>query len=308
MRPLRHRREVGVRGDDLVGARRRAGQPARQLLDVEPLGAERERPRRVVAGLEFERAEVDRPPVEPRRGAGLVATQPEAEAPHRFGDTARRPFAEATATLFPCAREQHATEERPRRQNDARRVNDLAVGEFDAAGTRQDRDCLAGHDLEVRLGRDPPGHLAVVERPITLRAWRPNRRALPCVQRAELDPGRVGAQPHLAAERVDLANELPLRDATDRRIARHAADRGRIEHDAGRTRADPRRGQRGLGAGVTTTDHDHVEVAGLAHPIGRYMWTYVMRHREALRRAVDRGRGSRRPDLVLEDSERRSAS
>ena len=74
-------------------------------------------------------------------------------------------------------------------------------------------------------------------------------------------PGRVDRAAHQPAERVDLANEMALRRAADRRIARHVRDgvgRQRAEPDV---RAEPRRGVRRFAARVPRADHDDVESA-----------------------------------------------
>src|SRR5690606_25616843 len=99
--PLVHRRAVRVLGDQRVRRRRRARQPARHLLAGETLGAERERPRWLVAGLQLEALEVDRVGGEPRRRPGLVAAEPQAErreAPRQGRGPA---LAEASAGLLP---------------------------------------------------------------------------------------------------------------------------------------------------------------------------------------------------------------
>ena len=60
---------------------------------------------------------------------------------------------------------------------------------------------------------------------VGLRARRPDGRAAASVQNLELDAGRVDRQAHQAAERVDLADEVPLGRPADRRVARHVRDR-----------------------------------------------------------------------------------
>ena len=49
-------------------------------------------------------------------------------------------------------------------------------------------------------------------------------RALGAVEHAELDAGGVDDLAHLAAEGVDLADDLPLGDAADGRVAAHLGD------------------------------------------------------------------------------------
>ena len=81
---------------------------------------------------------------------------------------------------------------------------------------------------------------------VGLRARRPDRRAAAAIEQLELNAGRVDRAAHQPAERVDLANEMPLRRSADRRIARHVRDgvgRQRAEPDV---RTEPRRGVRRL--------------------------------------------------------------
>jgi hypothetical protein len=87
-----------------------------------------------------------------------------------------------------------------------------------------------------------------------------NRLTLGGIQPAEVDAGAIGGKPHLAAKSVDFLNQLSLADTADGRITAHLADRvekqsdhqGRTAHAAGR--------QRGLNAGVPSTDHNDIVV------------------------------------------------
>ena len=69
----------------------------------------------------------------------------------------------------------------------------------------------------------------------------------------------IGRAAHDAAERVDFAHDRALGDAADRRIARHLADRLERARDDRDARAGARRGDGGLGAGVSRADDDDVE-------------------------------------------------
>src|SRR5207249_7118538 len=79
-------------------------------------------------------------------------------------------------------------------------------------------------------------------------------------EQLELNPGRVDRASHQTADGVDLAHEVTLRGAADRRIARH------VSHGVGRQRAeaDVRAEARGrvrrLAARVSRADHDHIEM------------------------------------------------
>ena len=104
----------------------------------------------------------------------------------------------------------------------------------------------------------PPAVLPLVR----LRARRPHRRTAAAIEQLELDAGRVDRAAHQAAERIDFADEMPLRRAADRRIAGHE------RHRLGRERAQPNpashtsRRPRGLDTRMAGADHDDVKVVG----------------------------------------------
>jgi hypothetical protein len=92
-----------------------------------------------------------------------------------------------------------------------------------------------------------------------LRSRRPDRRTTTPIEQFELDTGGIDGPAHETAERVDLANQMPLRGAADRRVARHVANglpRQRAESDV---RAETGGGIRRLASSVPGTDNDHVE-------------------------------------------------
>ena len=94
---------------------------------------------------------------------------------------------------------------------------------------------------------------------VRLRARRPDRRPAAAIEQLELNAGGVDRAAHQAAERVDLANEMALRRAADRGIARHVRDGVRRQRAEPDVRAETRRGVRRLAARVTRADHDDVE-------------------------------------------------
>ena len=87
-----------------------------------------------------------------------------------------------------------------------------------------------------------------------------HRRPFAAVEQAELDGRRVGEDAHRAAEGVDLADDLPLGHAADRRVAAHLADGVAVDRQQRGPQAHPRRGQRGLEPGVAGADDDDVEI------------------------------------------------
>ncbi len=71
-------------------------------------------------------------------------------------------------------------------------------------------------------------------------------------------PGGVDRPAHRAAQGVDLADDLPLGDAADGRVAAHLADGVAVGGQQRRLGPHPRSRQRRLGAGVAGADDQHV--------------------------------------------------
>ena len=266
--------EVGA--DDIVRGRVRLGEPARQLRAGQRDGREAERLRRVVAGLELEFVQAHAAAVEPRRRAGLQASELDsggeeaggealgAGSPMRPPDicagptwmSPRRnvPVVRTTARLrisIPPRQRMPVTLSRPRAA--------MILDEQRIGGRLKER--------EIRLLLDPALHGGAIRGAVVLRPRRPDRRAFAGVEHAELDAGLVGRLGHLAAERVNLADELALREAADGGIAGHLADLVGAEGDEQRAAAHPRRRQRRLAACVSGADDDDVE--GFGHGLSQ---------------------------------------
>jgi hypothetical protein len=79
------------------------------------------------------------------------------------------------------------------------------------------------------------------------------------VKEPELDPRFVGQEPHKAAERVNLPDEVPLGEPADGRIAGHLGDVLEIHRDQADFDTHSARSGRGLAAGMSRTDHDDIE-------------------------------------------------
>ncbi len=87
-------------------------------------------------------------------------------------------------------------------------------------------------------------HGMAVELAVGLGARPAHRRALAAVQDAELDAGAIDRPAHDAVERIDLAHQMALAEAADRRVARHLADRRALVRQQQRARARPAPPQR----------------------------------------------------------------
>ena len=141
-------------------------------------------------------------------------------------------------------------------------VRELEAG--DAAVANQQIVGLGLDHREVRGVADLLLHGGGVELAVGLRARAAHRRPLAAVEHAELDAAAVGDAAHQAVERIDLAHQMALAEAADRRIARHRADGGEaMRHQRG-AGAHARGRGRGLAARMPAAHDDHVKY--VIHP------------------------------------------
>ena len=130
----------------------------------------------------------------------------------------------------PVADVDHAVQERAGRQDHARPSQlDARSASIDPATRR--RRPAAARRLRLRSSSSPgcaSSSACIASRykpPVDLRARALHSGALAPVQQAELNARAVGHPAHDAVQRVDLAHEVALAKAADRRIAGHRADR-----------------------------------------------------------------------------------
>ena len=93
---------------------------------------------------------------------------------------------------------------------------------------------------------------------VALCAGTPHRRSLAPVQHPELDSRAVRYNPHLPAEGIDLADDLPLGNAPDRRVATHLRDFVHIHRYKQRARAEVGCRRRRFTSGVSCADYYYV--------------------------------------------------
>ena len=256
------RRAVEVFADDLVGFARGIGQIADRLIAGRPVGVERERDDLLLALLHLETGKVDRTAVDARRGAGLEPLQAQAEPAQRLGQRLCRRKSVRAALAHIVADDDAPAEEGARGDNDrlgrmarADRGHDRA----DRAVFGLDRDDLVLHEPQVFLLLKRVLHIGAVFDAVGLGAQGVHRRAFASVEHAVLDAGHVRRARHLAAQRVDLAHQMPLGRAADRGVAGHVADCVQIDREARRVHPEPGRGQRSLDARVPRADDDNVK-------------------------------------------------
>ena len=82
--------------------------------------------------------------------------------------------------------------------------------------------------------------------------------ALAQIQHTVLDAGLVRRSGHLAAQGVQLPDQMALPRAADGRVAGHVAHAVQIHGKAHRVKAQARRGQGGLDPGVARADDGNI--------------------------------------------------
>ena len=75
-----------------------------------------------------------------------------------------------------------------------------------------------------------------------------------------MDRRRIGRASDYAIESIDFADQMPLTQTADGRVAAHRANLGEIETDKRRRRTHARSGTSRLDAGVSAADYDDIEI------------------------------------------------
>ena len=104
-----------------------------------------------------------------------------------------------------------------------------------------------------------------VQNAVSLGAGGAHGRAFGSVEDAKLNARLIGGQGHGAAHGVNLFDQMALANAADRRVATHLAQGFNVVRQQQRCAAHARRGQGGLGPGVSAADHNHVKGLGVEH-------------------------------------------
>src|SRR5262245_17699459 len=129
---------------------------------------------------------------------------------------------------------------------------------------------------EIRLILDAPFHFELVRLFVRLRPRRVHRGALGAIEHAELDACLIDVLAHLAAERVNLAHDLPLGDAADRRVAAHGADGVRVHGKQDGAEAHARRREGSFDSRVAGADDDDVVFVAEVHEFPMWRTFYFI--------------------------------
>ncbi len=112
--------------------------------------------------------------------------------------------------------------------------------------------------ISTPLSVEQLGDRGAVKLAVGLHPRPPHGRALAAVEHPAMDRGAIGGARHQPVEHVELAHQMALADAADRRIARHLTYVFRAEREQANARAAASRGSRSLAAGMAGADHQNV--------------------------------------------------
>ena len=253
--------------DDVVSARLCVGDPARHLAGMlAGIAEEGEHRHRIeVARLLLAAREVDGAPVDARRRAGFQAALRQLQLAQAMRERDGGGIAGASGRIMGEPHVHEAVQESARGEHDGACVKaqaELGDGAGDPVAFQDEVVDALLEQPEIGLVLQTATDGLPVQHAIGLGASGPDGRPLARVQDAELDAGFVGSGGHRAAQCVDLLDEVPLADSSDRRVARHLAERLDAVGEQQRTATHARRSERGFGAGVAATDDDDVELLG----------------------------------------------
>ena len=232
--------------------------------------AERRNPttRGSVPRLLFQLRKVDRPTVDAGRRAGFEPSLRKLQFLEPCGQRHRRRIPRASCGVAVKSDVHLAIQKSPGRQNDRLGIEANAhLRNNPGHPVTVDQQVVARRlkQPQIRLMFQAPPHRGSVKHAIRLSTGSAHSRTLGAVQDLEVNTGFVRSPSHGAAQCIDLFDEVSLADPTDGRVAAHLPEGLEAMGEQQCCRAHAGRRQRGLGAGVATTDHDHIETLGEEH-------------------------------------------
>src|SRR5688572_21596842 len=226
------------------------------------VGRERKWHRRTVIGLRFESAPVNRAAIESRRRSRLQTAHRKTEILQSLGqlDRCRLPGAPTKIRTSPGMYQ--PIQKSPCRDDDRLRSETSPVLQSHAGKTtitEHKIDDFALTQMQIWSGFQRPAHLGAIAHAIRLRPRRLHGRSARTIKEPKLNASAVDDAAHDSAQRINLSHQVPLGDPSDRWIARHLPDEIEVQRDQPGLSTQPSSRGRGLAAGVSGADHNHVE-------------------------------------------------
>ena len=239
--------------------------PAQEALNlgaIDPVCQKGKRSRFRISRLWLELRPIDGTRIKPRRGTGLQSRPTQIQTTDLVGkhDRWRLAVSPTFELSFPDMGE--PIQKCPGSDDDRPTVDAPPIHKLHASHSTildPKRRHLSLFDPKIWLPLQNFLHANSVLLLVALGPRRPNRWPPARIEKTELDADCIRYFAHHTAERVNLPNEVALRDSTDRRIARHLCNQIRIhgDHDCAHSHAGTR--ARCLAPGVTAAHNHNVE-------------------------------------------------
>ena len=216
----------------------------------------------MVSGLPLQGLVVDGAAVQARRRARLQAAAREAQALEGVGQADRRAVAGAAGRYPHLADVNEAAQERAGGKHHGAGFQGFAVcrdhGLDPAVGAEDEILDRRGTHFEARLFADQGLHGQSVQLAVGLGARAAHGGTLAAVEDTELDTGAVDGAAHETIQRIDLAHQLALGEASDGGVAGHFPDGFRAMGEQEGARSHARRRRRRFTPGVAAAHHDYI--------------------------------------------------
>ncbi len=247
------------------------------------LGQKRKRLWVFIARLRFELRKIDGAPIQTSRGSRFEAFKLKAEFNKSIGNRSDCSFPRPAPFCFRFAGVHHRLQERSRCENHGWcAVNRLPADThpLNLAVLHKDIFDHFLNQCQILLIFHAVLHQKLIRFFVGLCARRVHRRAFGTVEQTKLNPGFVDHTPHFPTQSVNLSNDLPFRNATDRRVTAHLPDGVAIHRQQRAVCAQSGRCQRRLSPRMTCPDNDHVKLINrFSHKLQIYAFAYLFARR-----------------------------
>ena len=216
----------------------------------------------IVAGLHLHFGKVDAAAIDPRGRAGLKAPEGKSKSPQTVAETDGGVHTVGAGSVVAFAGNDPAGKIGAGADNHGPGgINSPQLGHHgsNAAGFVQPN--LGNHGLlevEIFLLLQGVLHELLILPAVCLRPERMDRRALAAVEHPELDAGAVRRSAHLAAQGIDLTDQMPLAGAADGGVAGHVAHCVQIDGKDNGFQSQTGGGKGGFNAGMARTNDRNV--------------------------------------------------
>src|SRR6185503_5870559 len=199
-----------------------------------PFGTKAEWSRIDIAGLLLKSVPVNRPSIQSRRRYRLQPAAPQAKLLERLTQQHRSRLSRPPRRILLLSAMNKSVKKCPRSNDDRSCTHSAAIPKPDSdcplaglsADFRRQTTVLQNQirnfsllDLKIPLRLQNLAHPNPIGLLVALRPRRPHRRPAGSVQQSKLDANCIRNLAHNAAQRVDLAHQVPFGNSANRRIA-----------------------------------------------------------------------------------------